>query len=126
MFGGRVVSYFQHLASSCGWQAEGYQETVNRRGKLEAESAQISRKLESVGIPTRQENQGVYVVGDLSGRCEKLDDGYRHINLIPVVAQRERRELSNQLEYYIDTHNLRRYARYAVITSGQRIPFLET
>lgn len=89
------------------------------RGKLEAESLQISRKLESVGIPTRLENQGLFVIGDLTGKCEPLDAGYRHINIIPVVAQRDRREVSNELQFFLDSKRVK--ARYAVITSGQRI-----
>lgn len=118
---GRKVSHFQHLASSCGWLADNFQKMQETRGKLEAESLQISRKLESVGIPTRRENRGVFVVGDLTGRCEPLDAGYRHINIIPVVAQRERKDMSNELQFYLDAKKLK--ARYAVITSGQRIPF---
>lgn len=120
---GKTVTHFQHLASSCGWVAENWQSSLQGRGLLEAESEQIARKLESVGIQTRNENQGLYVVGDLSGCCEPLDAGYRHINLIPVVAQRERKEITNELRYFLDNAK-GRIPRYAVITSGQRIPFL--
>lgn len=119
---GKTVTHFQYLASSCGWVADGWQSSLQKRGLLEAESEQIAHKLESVGICTRNDSQGLYVVGDLSGCCEPLDAGYRHINLIPVVAQRERKEITNELRYFLD--NARgRVPRYAVITSGQRIPF---
>lgn len=121
---GLMVGKF-HIFNTLQVRADGWLTTSRRCrkhvGNWKRRASKLREKLESVGIPTRLENQGVYVIGDLSGRCEPLDAGYRHINLIPVVAQRERKDVANELQFFIDAKKIK--ARYAVITSGQRIPF---
>ena len=93
---------------------------------IKGQSKDIAEKLLSHGydpyLPT--DNQ-VSMIGLVSGAVFRLSP-YRNINLIPEVAQRNRQPLLQEFDLFLKEHpKIKRYARYMVVTSGERFPIYQ-
>jgi len=91
--------------------------------RIQSQSEKIVAKLERAGIQCRAKMPyPVLAIGELTGQFELIEDRYRHIQIIPEVAQMDRRGMLRDLTYFLQ-HKGGRYCRYAVITSGDRVPW---
>ena len=70
------------------------------------------------GIDVR--GDGMTLVGLVTGHAIEVK-GWANLNLLPIVAAPKRDQQVRDLEYYLSRHPKRKYARYAVITAGERI-----
>lgn len=101
--------------------AEKYRENSSRQTKLINQTNNIADKLESQGIPARTGEGDVTAIGDVTGVCDTVEQ-FRSICFLPLIAQRDRKPILNDLLYFQMHNKLGKYLRYAVITSGERIP----
>jgi hypothetical protein len=92
-------------------------ETKRRRDKLTEQSNDIADALERSGISARLDRGNLAFVGLVSGIVHRIEQ-FRNINLIPDVAQKNRVVYQRELAFFLENHE---FARYAVITHGQRI-----
>lgn len=97
------------------WQVE-----RERSVKIEEQTEIIARKLEEAGVSAYSGND-IVMVGLVTG-VELPVGKYRPIRMLPLIAQRERRNMRNALEYYLKTTRYGHYARYAVFTAPQPVP----
>lgn len=97
------------------WQVEREQSV-----KIEEQTEVIARKLEAAGVSAYSGSDTV-MVGLVTG-TELPVGKYRPIRMLPLIAQRERRNMRNALEYYLKTTRYGHYARYAVFTAPQPVP----
>lgn len=89
---------------------------------LRSQDYAIASFLERAGIPTRRDRHGdLHALGLVSGEVRQ-EAGWRHINVIPSVAAAGRRGLLLSVEYFHKHHGGPFALRYAVITSGGRVP----
>ncbi|MFG6596282.1 hypothetical protein ACGYK4_17195, partial [Sulfitobacter sp. 1A13368] len=92
-----------------------------RREKVNEVSTQrMQDLLESGGLEVETPSN-VMFVGAVTGLTKVLRRR-RNINLLLSVAQMNRREQQLSLAKYLEEHRKGQYARYLVITSGERIP----
>lgn len=115
------ITFEQALEANTGREIGDYEEFERKRARVLSQSKIIADKLEAQGICTRDEAHDLWAIGELTGCVERLPARYRHIQLIPSVAKADRAAMVRDLTYYLERHA--RYARYAVITSGQRVPY---
>lgn len=87
---------------------------------LKDQTRVLADRLEQGGVNTRGDGQ-VALVGVVTGQVQELES-WRNINLLPVVAQRNRNDILNDFKYFSSTHS---YLRYFVVTSGVRCPVEE-
>ncbi|MBO1040186.1 hypothetical protein [Brucella pituitosa] len=89
--------------------------------QISEQSKIIARRLKEGGFdPYLPSDNQVSMVGLVSGAVFRLSP-YRNINLIPEVAQRNRQPLLQEFDLFLKEHpKIRRYARYMVVTSGER------
>lgn len=88
-----------------------------RELKLKEQTEAFADILESFGVPARL-NRDITAVGLVTGIQYELQQ-YRNINLLPLVAQKNRSQYQKELAFYLQKHP---YTRYMVITNGKRIP----
>lgn len=101
--------------------AEKYRDSSSRQAKLANMTNNIADKLESRGITARTGDGDVTAIGDVTGVCDTVEQ-FRSICFLPLIAQRDRKPILNDLLYFQKHNKLGKYLRYAVITSGERIP----
>lgn len=101
------------------------------RALLDRQSADIADKLALAGVDIRQPAaaEPITLLGELTGAVEQSDSTrYRHCLFVPSVAKRERAHQLRSLEAYLKSRKNGSFARYFVVTNGQRIswhdPFL--
>jgi hypothetical protein len=119
-----ALSFEELLRRNTGWAQtpERWQEQRRRRQLLEAETARIADALEAEGIPVRLGWGDIVALGDVTGLVAPVES-FRAIRFLPVIAQRDRRPMLNALRYYQRHNPFGSHLRYAVVTSGQRVPF---
>jgi hypothetical protein len=90
-----------------------------QRYRLQDElTRRLAGVLEAAGIPAHRAGAGFALVGLVTGGVKPAEQPYRRIHFLPSVAASLRAELANGLELFLATKG--RYARYAVVTTGQR------
>ncbi len=90
-----------------------------QRYRLQDElTTRLAGVLEAAGIPAHRAGAGFALVGLVTGGVKPAEQPYRRIHFLPSVAATLRAELANGLELFLATRA--RYARYAVVTTGQR------
>ncbi len=90
-----------------------------QRYRLQDElTTRLAAILEPAGIPAHRAGSGFALVGLVTGGIKPAEQPYRRIHFLPAVAASLRAELANGLELFLATQG--RYARYAVMTTGQR------
>lgn len=95
-----------------------------RREKANEDSTQrMQELLEGGGIEVESESN-IMFVGAVTGLTKRIRRR-RNINLLLSVAQMNRREQQLSLAKYLEEHEKGQYARYMVITSGERVPAFE-
>ncbi len=93
--------------------------------ELDAQTAEMAGKLEAEGIgPWRADRRGakVMLVGAVTGEQREMVP-YRELRFLPSVAKRERAPMLRTLTYFQRHHRLGPYLRFAVVTTGARVPF---
>lgn len=94
------------------------------RALLDRQSEDIADKLALAGIDMRQPPaaEPITLLGELTGCVEQSNSTkYRHCLFVPSVAKRERAHQLRSLEAYLKSRKNGSFARYFVITNGQRI-----
>lgn len=112
------------LEANTGWRRrdlEGWVEKRADRERLRADTERLADILEAHGVEARQEST-VYAVGLVTGLSDELE-AYRNVNFLPLVAARNRAAPIREIKKWLkDNPHIARFARYAVITSGDRVP----
>ena len=104
-----------------GLAPEIWRERRVRDARLFAQTEVLAAALERTGVSARSADN-VVAVGLITGAQESLC-GYRPICFLPLVAQRDRRPMLNELRYFRRSHKDRgRFMRYAVVTNGPTVP----
>ena len=106
-----------------GMDPEKYRDRCVRNECLQQQTEDLAAALERTGLRVRR-NAEVMGVGVFTAARE-LSNNYRPICFFPIVAQRQRRPMLNELFLFRRAHpNHRKFLRYAVITAGRPIPLL--
>ena len=98
-----------------------------RQERIHRQSEAIVCKLESMGVPCRVSlPYPIMAIGELTGQAELTETRYRHMQMIPEVAQQDRRGFLRELTYFLGreagSQGFSR-SRYAVVTNGPRVPW---
>lgn len=118
--GSPVHTWEEVARAAVGFQVD-VEDSSRRRDRLNQQTRVIADKLMAAGILSERHDAGLSTVGDLSGDVQVLT-AYRHIQLLPKVAARDRAVLMRDLQYFLK-HLAGGYCRYGVVTSGERVPF---
>lgn len=121
-----ALSFEDALRLGTGLQTapEKWQKTAENRARVTYQTDLISARLERQGVPTWCAPQDeVTVIGELSHLTETVERKRRHLMLLPEVAKADRAGMVRDLTYFLQRHRLGGRARYAVVTSGQRVPY---
>lgn len=109
------------LNTGRGLNPELWRERRDSDARLVAQTDSLVAALERTGINATGAND-VVAVGLITREFERLN-GYRSICFLPLVAQRDRRPMLNELRYFRSQHRSHgKYMRYAVITNGPTVP----
>jgi len=115
---------FERVASSSvGFKTDNVAEMNDRRSRLSVQTRLLSDRLEGQGIPAYDKTQTMFAIGELTGTVERIEGRYRHIQLLPEVAQKGRSNVVRSLTYFMENHPSRRFFRYAVLTAGERCEY---
>ncbi|KKK75041.1 hypothetical protein LCGC14_2877720, partial [marine sediment metagenome] len=98
-------------------QAE-WDEHKARHAANDALTADVAEVLTAGGVNPFRDGEGFALVGLVSGKFKPTEQEYRRIHFLPTVAASLRAEIANALDLYLALNG--RYARYAVMTTGQR------
>lgn len=117
-----ILSANDVIIRNTGWllSPPRWRDTNAKRAVLKQQTCAIAELLESEGIPCFIDNNMTAL--SAVTRIQLPVESYRAICFLPLVAQRDRRELLNALRYFHATHILGEYMRMAVITSGIVFP----
>lgn len=96
-----------------------YLASLDDQERLLQQTRDMAEKLESAGFKARMPSN-ISMIMDVTGEVFELE-AWRNINVLPAVAQKNRREMMRDLEHYFHRHG-KQYWRYAVITFGDRLP----
>jgi len=94
-----------------------WRDRCQRRAALTAQTERLADALADAGLDVRKPSE-VVLVGAVTGVVEEVS-AYRKVCFLPLVAQRERAPMKNALSYFVRS---RPHLRYAVVTSGARVP----
>ena len=95
-----------------------FEDRQDRYLAQDALTAKIASVLAAAGVDPFRKGEGFAVVGLVSGLVKLAERKYRRIHFLPSVAAALRAALANALELYLSLYAP--YARYGVITTGQR------
>lgn len=102
---------------------EMWRERQDADARLVAQTDALVAALERTGVSATG-GSDVWAVGEITGAIEKLN-GYRSICFLPLVAQRDRRPMLNELRYFRKQHRPHgRFMRYGVVTNGPTVAAL--
>ena len=90
------------------------------RQELSEQTAALADILEAQGIAARLDSD-ITAIGLVTGQTDKVES-YRAIRFLPLVAQRDRQPMQNDLRYYQKHMPGGRYVRFMVVTAGARVP----
>jgi hypothetical protein len=108
------------LNTGRGLNPELWRERRDADARLVAQTDTLVAALERNGINATGAND-VVAVGVITGAIEKLN-GYRSICFLPLVAQRDRRPMLNELRYFRSKYRSQgEYMRYGVVTNGPTV-----
>lgn len=122
----RVRAWDWVLSSQTGREGDPVKhlQRSSARALLDRQSSDIADKLALAGIDMRQPAaaEPITLLGELTGCIEQSNSTrYRHCLFVPSVAKRERAAQLRSLEAYLKSRKNGSFARYFVITNGQRI-----
>ena len=118
-----VLHFYDMLSINTGWEQspEQWREGSDRYKTLHKQTARMANALERQGISARIDEGDIVDFGEVTGEVSRAE-AFRPIRFLPLIAQRERRPMLNQLRYFQRHHSLGKNMRYAVVTFGKRIP----
>ena len=116
------AEFINHTASVSGHTVdqESYEKSCDRKALLEEISDLVANDLEKGGHTAYDENQNLTIVG-ASGETKEVK-AYRNINIIPLVAQKNRARMLKCLEYFCETRVNDNQLRMWVFNLGARTP----
>jgi hypothetical protein len=120
---GEVLSCADVVNSNTGralLELNEWAESCTARDRLRRDTERFADILEREGVQARLPVEMV-AIGSATGQIDALDT-YRNSNILPLVASRNRRALIRDLKWFLANHPKGAYARYGVITSGERVP----
>lgn len=117
------LAWGELMRLNTGWHQspEAWRDTAARRSELQRQTERIADALELAGVPARQDVGDVVELGCVTRQVGR-DEAFRPICFLPLIAQRERRPLLNELRYFQRHHPLGEFMRLAVVTTGERVP----
>lgn len=121
-----ALSFEEALRLGTGLQTEPekWQKTAENRARVTYQTDLISERLERHGVDTWCAAQDeMTILGELSGMTETQERKRRHMLILPEVAKADRAGMIRDLTYFLENHKRGKYARYAVVTGGQRVPY---
>lgn len=96
-----------------------YLASVSDRERLLTQTRDMANKLEAMGysaiVPSK-----LVMVTDVTREVIPVE-AWRNINVLPLVAQKNRREMLRDIDYFFHVRG-KEYWRYAVVTFGDRLP----
>lgn len=120
----RPISFTSALSRSSGLTFDEHDDYASSRALVISQTEEIASKLEAAGVSAYEAGTpGVVIVGEITGTVEEASRRFRRLHLLPAYAQSCRRALVRELTYFLHHHSRGRVARYAVVTSGQRVPW---
>jgi hypothetical protein len=114
-----TLGFFEHATRLSGVEMhpDTWLDGRNKRSVLEAQTITMASKLKLGGFdPLRKEAGRMTLVGLCTGQTEQVTQ-WRHVNILPSVANLNRRSLVKHLGCFVES---RPFTRYAVITNGVR------
>ncbi len=84
-------------------------------------SRPIADRLEALGLPGYRAGSGLTCWGVVSGEEDTKGNGFANCNLIPAVQHLNMAEHRAALGAYLQKHEKGQYARYLVVTGGERV-----
>jgi hypothetical protein len=118
-----ALLHVQAIGRNTGWLPTSVEDWAARkqdRERLTADTERLAAILEAQGVQARLPVE-MTALGACTGEMDFLD-GWRNTNVLPLVASRNRGQLLRDLQYFVQTHPKSKYLRYAVVTSGERVP----
>jgi len=92
---------------------------ILRRDTMRQQTEQMADIFAKGGTDVRRD--GMTLVGLVTGHPIHVPR-WANLNILPLIAAPKRDQQARESEYYLSRHPKGQYARYAVITAGQRIP----
>lgn len=118
-----ALTHAQLEAANTGRMLGDLQSWAERRHAYER-MAQDTRRMADIlqawGVAARLD-EPLTAVGILGGQADPLES-WRNVNVLPLVASRNRRPVVKALEYYMSQQRGWGRWRYAVVTTGSRVP----
>jgi hypothetical protein len=118
---------FEDIASAgTGLTApDGQSEYEIARALLIRQSVEMEDRLARVGVDLRPKpsNQNVVSIGNVTMTRQGAERSFRKCRFLPIVAKADRAQWIREFEYFLRHDPKGRYARYGVITCGQREEF---
>lgn len=109
------------LNTGRGMNPEKWRERKARDDRLYEQTEALAVALENTRLSVRGADN-VTAIGLLTGAQETLNS-FRSICFFPLIAQRDRRPMLNELRYFRKTRRHHgRFMRYAVVTNGPTVP----
>lgn len=110
------------ISRGCGLMSDDFDRYAASREAIISQTERIAATLEEAGIQARDQGRDITLVGELTGECERIT-GFRRLHLLPEFAQRHRHRMIRRLSFFLEHCTRGRTCRYAVATSGQRVPW---
>jgi len=123
-FRGRAESAFMDAVQQFSGQqvdADNWRKGYNFSRRIEDQSVEMARKLESAGVDPWQSRPSLKLVGVCSGLVRELPN-LKDWNLFPVVARRKRKKMVKHVNWFMDTSPEKGF-RMWTLTSGKRFAF---
>lgn len=118
----RPIQLITAISRGCGLTSDDFDSYAASREAVVSQTERIADTLEAAGIQARDNTRDITLVGELTGECERIT-GFRRLHLLPEFAQRHRHRMIRRLSFFLEHCTRGRTCRYAVATSGQRVPW---
>ncbi|KXV64766.1 hypothetical protein AD950_06920 [Gluconobacter oxydans] len=118
----RPIQLITAISRGCGLTSDDFDSYAASREAIISQTERIADSLEEAGIQARDQGRDITLVGELTGECERIT-GFRRLHLLPEFAQRHRHRMIRRLSFFLEHYTRGRTCRYAVATSGQRVPW---
>jgi len=118
----RPIQHLTAISRACGLTSDDFDSYAASREAVISQTERIADSLEAAGIQARDQGRDITLVGELTGECERIT-GFRRLHLLPEFAQRHRHRMIRRLSFFLKHCTRGRTCRYAVATSGQRVPW---
>lgn len=94
------------------------------RALLIEQTAAMEERLIRCGVDmTTKQKRGVVSIGNVSLTQQEAEKAFRKCRFLPVVAKADRAGWLREFEYFLKNDPQGRFARYGVISCGQRVEF---